>query len=178
MYLNHFGLSEAPYRITPHTDFFFEGANRGTTLDALIYTITHDEGIVKVTGEVGSGKTMLCRMLMERLPQNVETIYLANPSLGRDEIMMAISDDLKVAAAGQRSSVLLRALQEGYLSSTSGFLTESEKNYLVLGGAWITGEQALRFLTDWLAGDVYYKITHPEHNLTRTKNQLSYSGSS
>jgi len=112
LYLNHFGLSEAPYRITPHTDFFFEGANRGTTLDALIYTITHDEGIVKVTGEVGSGKTMLCRMLMERLPQNVETIYLANPSLGRDEIMMAISDDLKVAAAGQRSSVLLRALQE------------------------------------------------------------------
>ena len=112
MYLNHFGLSEAPYRITPHTDFFFEGANRGTTLDALIYTITHDEGIVKVTGEVGSGKTMLCRVLMERLPQNVETIYLANPSLGRDEIMMAISDDLKVSATGQRSSLLLRALQD------------------------------------------------------------------
>ena len=112
MYLNHFGLSEAPYRITPHTDFFFEGANRGTTLDALVYTITHDEGIVKVTGEVGSGKTMLCRVLMERLPQNVETIYLANPSLGRDEIMMAISDDLKVSATGQRSSLLLRALQD------------------------------------------------------------------
>jgi type II secretory pathway predicted ATPase ExeA/septal ring-binding cell division protein DamX len=112
LYLNHFGLSEAPYRITPHTDFFFEGANRGTTLDALVYTITHDEGIVKVTGEVGSGKTMLCRVLMERLPQNVETIYLANPSLGRDEIMMAISDDLKVSATGQRSSLLLRALQE------------------------------------------------------------------
>lgn len=112
LYLNHFGLSEAPYRITPHTDFFFEGANRGTTLDALVYTITHDEGIVKVTGEVGSGKTMLCRVLMERLPQNVETIYLANPSLGRDEIMMAISDDLKVSATGQRSSLLLRALQD------------------------------------------------------------------
>ena len=96
LYLNHFGLAEAPYRITPHTDFFFEGANRGTTLDALVYTITHDEGIVKVTGEVGSGKTMLCRVLMERLPQNVETIYLANPSLGRDEIMMAISDDAGV----------------------------------------------------------------------------------
>ena len=112
LYLNHFGLSEAPFRITPHTDFFFEGANRGTTLDALVYTITHDEGIVKVTGEVGSGKTMLCRVLMERLPQNVETIYLANPSLGRDEIMMAISDDLKVSASGQRSSLLLRALQD------------------------------------------------------------------
>jgi type II secretory pathway predicted ATPase ExeA len=82
MYLEHFGLNEPPFRITPHTDFFFDGANRGATLDALVYAITHDEGIVKVSGEVGSGKTMLCRVLMERLPDNVTIIYLANPSLG------------------------------------------------------------------------------------------------
>ncbi|HNB69461.1 MAG TPA: ATPase, partial [Accumulibacter sp.] len=63
MYLEHFGLREPPFRITPHTEFFFPGANRGATLDALLYAITHDEGIVKVSGEVGSGKTMLCRML-------------------------------------------------------------------------------------------------------------------
>ena len=69
LYLEHFGLREPPFRITPHTDFFFTGANRGPTLDALIYAITQDEGIVKVTGEVGSGKTMLCRMLLERLPE-------------------------------------------------------------------------------------------------------------
>lgn len=112
MYLNHFGLTEAPYRITPHTDFFFEGANRGATLEALLYAITHDEGIVKVTGEVGSGKTMLCRVLMERLPAQVETIYLANPSLARDEIMLAILDDLDVPNAGDRSSLILRSLQE------------------------------------------------------------------
>ncbi len=112
MYLNHFGLTEAPYRITPHTDFFFEGANRGATLEALLYAITHDEGIVKVTGEVGSGKTMLCRVLMERLPSNVETIYLANPSLARDEIMLAILDDLDVPNAGERSSLIMRSLQD------------------------------------------------------------------
>jgi len=112
VYLNHFGLAEAPYRITPHTDFFFEGANRGATLEALLYAITHDEGIVKVTGEVGSGKTMLCRVLMERLPAQVETIYLANPSLARDEIMLAILDDLDVPNAGDRSSLILRSLQE------------------------------------------------------------------
>src|SRR5262249_44338041 len=53
MYLSHFGLNEAPFRITPHTEFFFSGANRGATLEALLYAITHDEGIVKVTGEVG-----------------------------------------------------------------------------------------------------------------------------
>ena len=70
MYLEHFGLREAPFRITPHTEFFFAGANRGATLEALLYAITAGEGMVKVTGEVGSGKTMLCRVLMERLPRD------------------------------------------------------------------------------------------------------------
>lgn len=112
MYLDHFGLNEPPFRITPHTDFFFSGANRGATLEALLYAITHDEGIIKVTGEVGSGKTMLCRVLMERLPKNVETIYLANPSLARDEILFAIADELKVEIANDRPSRLMRALLE------------------------------------------------------------------
>ena len=94
MYLNHFGLDEPPFRITPHTDFFFAGANRGATLEALLYAITHDEGIVKVSGEVGSGKTMLCRVLMERLPAHVDTILLANPSLAREEMLYAIADEL------------------------------------------------------------------------------------
>ena len=57
LYLEHFGLSEPPFRITPHTDFFFDGADRGATLEALIYAILHDEGIVKVSGEVGSFDT-------------------------------------------------------------------------------------------------------------------------
>ena len=115
MYLDHFGLREAPFRITPHTEFFFAGANRGATLEALIYAITHDEGIVKVSGEVGSGKTMLCRMLLEKLPENVETVYLANPSLSRDEIFHAIADELQLALPDSRSHLLLRALQDRLL---------------------------------------------------------------
>jgi type II secretory pathway predicted ATPase ExeA/septal ring-binding cell division protein DamX len=112
MYLSHFGLNESPFRITPHTEFFFSGANRGATLEALLYAITHDEGIVKVTGEVGSGKTMLCRVLVERLPKSVETIYLANPSLSRDEILHVIAADLQIESRGERVTILLRALQE------------------------------------------------------------------
>jgi type II secretory pathway predicted ATPase ExeA len=113
MYLNHFGLNEPPFRITPHTEFFFSGANRGATLDALLYAITHDEGIVKVSGEVGSGKTMLCRVLMERLPKTVAIVYLANPSLSRDDILYAIADELNLKLAeGLRSSTVIRALQE------------------------------------------------------------------
>jgi len=112
LYLEHFGLKEPPFRITPHTDFFFAGADRGATLEALIYAVLHDEGIVKVSGEVGSGKTMLCRVLMERLPSHVDTIYLATPSLARDEILEAIGDELGLALSGKRTAVALRELQE------------------------------------------------------------------
>lgn len=112
MYLDHFGLREAPFKITPHTEFFFAGANRGETLDALIYAITAGEGIVKVVGEVGSGKTMLCRVLMERLPQTVETIYLAVPSLSRDEMIGVIAGDLGIETQGANTTKLMRALQE------------------------------------------------------------------
>ena len=115
MYLEHFGLREAPFRITPHTEFFFAGANRGATLEALIYAITHDEGIVKVSGEVGSGKTMLCRMLLEKLPEQVETVYLANPSLSRDEILFAIAEELHAPLPEGRVHLLLRTLQERLL---------------------------------------------------------------
>ena len=112
LYLEHFGLREPPFRITPHTDFFFTGANRGPTLDALIYAITQDEGIVKVTGEVGSGKTMLCRMLLERLPDDVESLYLANPSLSRSEILGAIADELGIPFEGKTTHSMIRTLQD------------------------------------------------------------------
>jgi len=112
LYLEHFGLTEPPFRITPHTDFFFDGADRGATLEALIYAVLHDEGIVKVSGEVGSGKTMLSRVLMERLPEHVATIYLATPSLKSDEILHAIADDLELRLSPERRSVALRELQE------------------------------------------------------------------
>lgn len=67
----------------------------------------------------------------------------------------------------------LEALCEGFLEQTAGFLTETERRHLPLGAQWITGEQALRFLSDYLAGDTYYKIRYPEHNLVRARNQLA-----
>ncbi len=112
MYLAHFGLDEPPFRITPHTEFFFEGARRGATLEGLIYAITHDEGIVKVTGEVGSGKTMLCRVLLERMPESVEVLYLANPSVSRDEILDVLAADLKAESESSHTTIRMRALQE------------------------------------------------------------------
>jgi type II secretory pathway predicted ATPase ExeA/septal ring-binding cell division protein DamX len=94
MYYEHFGLTQAPFKITPNTEFFFTGGNRGPVLEALIYAITHGEGIVKVSGEVGSGKTMLCNMLQSRLPPNVESVYLAHPSVAPEEALHAIAFEL------------------------------------------------------------------------------------
>jgi len=111
MYLQHFGLTEPPFRITPVTEFFFSGANRGDILDALIYSISEAEGIIKVSGEVGSGKTMLCRMLLERLPDHIETIYLANPSLSREEMLYAIADGLGLNIEGERVGVIMRNIE-------------------------------------------------------------------
>ncbi|HXR59127.1 MAG TPA: AAA family ATPase [Burkholderiales bacterium] len=111
LYLEHFGLKEPPFRITPHTDFFFDGADRGATLEGLMYAIVHDEGIVKVSGEIGSGKTTLCRVLMERLPAEVETVFLANPSYSRAEILQAIAEELGRAPAEGAASGALRDLQ-------------------------------------------------------------------
>jgi len=111
MYLDHFGLNEPPFRITPVTVFFFSGANRGEILDALIYSISDVEGIIKVSGEVGSGKTMLCRMLLEKLPAHIETIYLANPSLSREEMLYAIADGLGLNIKDERVGIIMQNIQ-------------------------------------------------------------------
>jgi type II secretory pathway predicted ATPase ExeA len=116
VYLEHFGLSEAPFRITPVTEFFFSGAERGEILNALLYAVTTSEGIIKISGEVGSGKTTLCRMLLERLPPHVKPVYLANPCLSREELLYAIADGLGLNLDGQRISVMLQNLQNHLLA--------------------------------------------------------------
>jgi len=117
VYYAFFGLRQPPFRITPDTDFFFEGGNRGAVLEALIYAITHGEGMVKVTGEVGSGKTMLCRVLQARLPAHVETVYLANPSVAPDEILHAIAFELQLPLPRDASRLeVMHALHEFLLA--------------------------------------------------------------
>jgi type II secretory pathway predicted ATPase ExeA len=139
LYLEHFGLREPPFRITPHTDFFFEGADRGATLEALLYAIQHEEGIVKVVGEVGSGKTLLCRVLIERLPQHVETIYLANPSFSRDEILYAVAEELKIEFSRERATIALRALQDRLIASYA----EGRRTVILIDEAHAMPEETL-----------------------------------
>ncbi len=110
MYYPHFGLKEPPFKITPNTDFFFSGGNRGAVLDALVYAITNGEGIIKVVGEVGSGKTMLCRMLQTILPEKIESIYLANPSVAPEDVLHAIAFELQLKLP--KNADRLKVMQE------------------------------------------------------------------
>jgi len=115
MYYAHFGLREPPFKITPNTDFFFGGGNRGPILEALVYALSQGEGVIKVTGEVGSGKTMLCSMLQARLGAREETVYLANPSVGPDEILRAIAFELGLKPAREAGRLEVIKLVHEYL---------------------------------------------------------------
>lgn len=111
MYLEHFGLDAEPFRITPDTRAFYPGADRGAVLEALVWAVGHGEGIVKVVGEVGSGKTMLCRMLAGSLPDHVSVAYVANPGLTPAEIAPAIAFELGVEVPSDDRLGALHALQ-------------------------------------------------------------------
>lgn len=105
MYQEHFGLDRSPFKITPDTSLFFEGNQRGAALEALLYAIQSGEGIIKVVGEVGSGKTMLCRMLEVRLSNDIDVIYIANPSLSPDNILHVIAHELNLDVNNDMSKV-------------------------------------------------------------------------
>lgn len=115
MYLKHFGLERSPFKITPDTSLFYEGGNRGAALEAVKYSILQGEGIIKVVGEVGSGKTMLCRMLEVRLPDYVEIVYLANPSLSPEKILHVIAMEMKLPVEQDDDKSKVMQMLQNYL---------------------------------------------------------------
>ena len=103
MYEEYFGLDRPPFKITPDTSLFYEGGKRGDILAALVYAVHRGEGIIKVVGEVGSGKTMLCRMLQLKLPDSVEIVYIANPSVTPEDILFVIAHELSLPVSKEAS---------------------------------------------------------------------------
>jgi len=116
MYLEHYGLERPPFKITPDTSLFYAGNKRGAALEALIYAIRSGEGIIKVVGEVGSGKTMLCRMLEIRLNGLMDIVYIANPSLSPDNILHVIAHELRLDTNNDSSKLdVMQKLQQHLL---------------------------------------------------------------
>lgn len=115
LYIDHFGLTKPPFQITPDLDFFFSGGRRGDILAALLHVATHDEGIITLVAEVGSGKTLLARLMIRRLDAQVCAVYLSNPCFSRDEIIAAIGRDMGLIDLPNTMEGKLAALQQELL---------------------------------------------------------------
>lgn len=97
MYKAHFGLREQPFGITPDTSFFFACPSYQEALNTLLIAVKNGEGFIKITGEVGVGKTLLCRKFMTTLGDEFVTAYIPNPFLEPRALMFALADELEVA---------------------------------------------------------------------------------
>ena len=97
MYTAHFGLRELPFRITPDTSYFFGAPHSQEALNTLLVAARTGEGFIKITGEVGTGKTLLCRKFMATLGPEFVTAYIPNPYLEPRSLMLALADELEVA---------------------------------------------------------------------------------
>jgi len=110
MYLRYFGLSETPFSITPDPAFVFLSARHRDALAHLLYGIGQggSGGFVQLTGEVGTGKTTLCRCLLEQVPADTHIALLLNPMVNPRELLAAISEELEIGIQGaEHSSRLL-----------------------------------------------------------------------
>ena len=96
MYARHFGLTEAPFTLTPDTRFCYIHDSYQIALNTLLVAIRSGEGFTKVVGEVGTGKTLLCRMLLNALGRDYIVAYIPNPYLEPMTLLLAIADELGI----------------------------------------------------------------------------------
>lgn len=112
MYEKFYGFRENPFTITPDSRFFFPSQKHTRALDGLIYTITQRRGFAVITGEIGSGKTTICRTLLNRLNSGTKTAMITNTYLTPKELLENILEDYGIAYGGKTKSGLLRCLKK------------------------------------------------------------------
>lgn len=101
MYLDHFGLTELPFGITPDTSYTVITRSHQEALNTLLVALNSGEGFIKITGEVGSGKTLLCRRLLQALPADSVSAYLPNPYLAPRTLLLALAEELQLNVSAE-----------------------------------------------------------------------------
>ncbi|CAH6880714.1 MSHA biogenesis protein MshM [Vibrio chagasii] len=105
MYQAHFGFEQLPFTLTPNTDLFYGLAPHFEAIQTVISALEMGEGVIKVTGEVGTGKTMVCRMLVNHLKNCTAFIYLPNPVLSGADLRHAVAKELDLKVENEASLV-------------------------------------------------------------------------
>lgn len=112
VYEKHFGLRELPFCLTPDTQFFLNSRWHAEASTVLDICIQHGEGFLKIVGEVGTGKTMLCRRLLSSLADNYVPIYIPNPYLSPEGLFHAIAHELGIHLSEMNSHIVLKVIED------------------------------------------------------------------
>lgn len=148
MYLEHFNLKELPFGLTPNTDFFCTLPGHEEALNVLLVSLRNNEGFIKIVGEVGTGKTLLCRKLLSELEDEFVTAYIPNPDLSPDELRRVFARELGVDFyAVTDSHVLLEQINYRLLELHK----EDKRVVLIIDEAQVLSQasfEALRLLTN------------------------------
>lgn len=115
MYLEHFAIQRFPFPSAPDFSLFYPGGNRSTIVDAMAFAIESGEAILKVVGDVGSGKTTLCNALAKKLAPHYECVILQNPNYSPEDILLTIASELGMDTREQASRVTMMAFLSAYL---------------------------------------------------------------
>lgn len=122
MYYKYYGLKEAPFNLTPNSSFFFNSPKHTEALDSLLYAINNRKGFVVITGEIGSGKTTVCRTLLNKLDKNTEIALITNTHVNSKDLLLTLLEDLEIDFdPGWSKARLLSALND-YL------ITQAQRN--------------------------------------------------
>jgi MSHA biogenesis protein MshM len=105
MYLGHFGLTELPFSITPDTQFVYSAASHQEALNTLLLAVRGGEGFVKITGEVGTGKTLLCRRFLATLGDECVAAYIPNPQFDARALLLEVAEELGAADGDDDNNV-------------------------------------------------------------------------
>lgn len=146
MYLEHFKIKEQPFKLTPNTNFYCGLLTHESALNVLLVGLQNGEGFIKVTGEVGSGKTLVCRKLLNSLTDPFITAYILNPDLTPNELRYAIAKELGVDTQQNSSD-----LREGLTQKLMELNTQEKRVVLIIDEAQALSDQCLetvRLLTN------------------------------
>jgi general secretion pathway protein A len=119
MYKDYYQLKEEPFNMTADPGFFFSSTRHAEAFSHLIYGIQNRKGILVITGEIGTGKTTLCRTLLNRLDQNIKTALILNPDFSEIQLLQLIIQDLEIRGEFKNKLALINALNHYLLEQTT-----------------------------------------------------------
>jgi general secretion pathway protein A len=130
MYKEYFGLKDPPFSIAPDPHYLYMSNNHREALAHLLYGINSDNGFVLLTGDVGTGKTTVCRCLLQQLPENSNIAFIINPKLSVDELLAVICDELDIIyPAGNTSNKIFIDNINNYLIEAN---TKGRRTVLII----------------------------------------------